>query len=403
LPVFAYTASDAAASVHRGTLAADTPVQAREQLRAQGLVVLSLAEDAAKRTGAEFTLPTLWSRIRPRTVAEVVRELSTLLGVGIPLLEALDISLEQQTGPMERCLLQIREQVSTGSSLSEAMRATPEAFDDLAVHMVEVGENAGNLDDVLGRLADFRERAFELQDKVLTALLYPLVVLVCAVGVSVFLMTVVVPMLLQNLVDAGRELPWPTIVLKAGSDFLVGHWVGLLVVVTLTTVGTMTFLRSDRGKRTFHRFLLRLPLVGEMARKQGISRAAMVICVLLRSGVELLRSFEIAARSIDNVVLREALIDCSEEVGMGVEIGVALQRTNVFPPAVVQVFAVGQQTGRLEDTLDRLAKDYEKQVNTLSMRLMTLLEPILILVLSAFVGFILFATVLPILEAGNVL
>ncbi len=389
--------------MHRGTLAADTPVQAREQLRAQGLVVLSLAEDAAKRTGAEFTLPTLWSRIRPRTVAEVVRELSTLLGVGIPLLEALDISLEQQTGPMERCLLQIREQVSTGSSLSEAMRATPEAFDDLAVHMVEVGENAGNLDDVLGRLADFRERAFELQDKVLTALLYPLVVLVCAVGVSVFLMTVVVPMLLQNLVDAGRELPWPTIVLKAGSDFLVGHWVGLLVVVTLTTVGTMTFLRSDRGKRTFHRFLLRLPLVGEMARKQGISRAAMVICVLLRSGVELLRSFEIAARSIDNVVLREALIDCSEEVGMGVEIGVALQRTNVFPPAVVQVFAVGQQTGRLEDTLDRLAKDYEKQVNTLSMRLMTLLEPILILVLSAFVGFILFATVLPILEAGNVL
>lgn len=405
MPVFKYQAMDAAGAVVLGALAADSPREARDQLRARRLQVVELAEEGSggwRRGGIPVGKWAFGGRMAGRLTG-TIRELSTLLGVGIPLVEALDVVRSQHTGAYETALLKLRDRVAGGVSLAEAMAEQSELFDELTIRMSEVGENAGNLDVVFSQLADFKERALELKDRVFSALLYPAVVLAAALGVSLLLMTVVVPMLLDNLIQAGRPLPWPTRVLKAVSDLLLrdGWWVALATAVV--GVGVIAHGRSLEGKFFWHRLVLKLPVVGEMARKQSVARISMVIAVLLRSGIDLLKALEIAGRSIKNVVLQTAIHQAAEAIGTGQEVGTAMERQAVFSPVVIQVFAVGQQTGRLEEMLERLSADYDRQVNSLSSRLASVIEPVLILLLSVFVGFILFATILPILEAGNVL
>ena len=401
MAVFRYQALDSFNGIVSGTIAADSPRQARDLLRTRQLRVEQLIEDRGYSRRA-WRLP----QFRQRFVGKLtgtIRELATLLGVGIPLVEALDVVRQQHEGKYEAALLKLRDRIAAGASVAEAMQEQPDLFDELTIRMSEVGENAGNLDLVLAQLADFKERSMELRDRVFSALLYPAVVLMAALAVSLLLMTVVVPMLLDNLIQAGRELPWPTQLLKWASDLLVGHgwWLAILATGCGVLVGWQG--KTRQGKLLWHSLLLKLPVVGEMARKQSVARSSMVIAVLLRSGIDFLRALEIATRSVKNVVLQDAMSQAAKDVGTGQEIGTAMAKSLVFSPVVIQVFSVGQQTGRLEEMLERLAADYDRQVASLSSRLASIIEPVLILILSVFVGFILFATILPILEAGNVL
>jgi type II secretory pathway component PulF len=247
------------------------------------------------------------------------------------------------------------------------------------------------------------KEAGELKDRVLSALLYPAIVLAVSLAVTIFLMVVVVPMLLGNLIEAGRQLPWPTRLLKGTSDLLVERGWLPLAAAALTVLGISAAMRTRRGRRAWHWLLLRIPLIGPMARKQTIARIALVLATLIRSGIVYLKAVEIVVRSTSNLIFREALEASARDVGAGRDISQALERTGVFPPLVVHIFSVGQQSGRLEEMLERLATDYDRQVAGSSVRLASALEPLLILTLALFVGFILFATLLPILEAGNVL
>lgn len=399
MAIYTYHALDARRSAVRGAIAADGPRQAREQLRRRGLAIQAIEETKSNRAKR----PVLVSRRYGGKLTSAIRELATLLGVGIPLTEAIDTLARQQRGGFKTALLLLRDRVNGGLGLAEAMAEQPEVFDTLSVRMVEVGENSGTLEAVLEQLAGFKERSSELKDRVLTALLYPAIVLAVSLAVTIFLMTVVVPMLLSNLLEAGRALPWPTRVLKGASDLLVHQgWLPLLALVVLA-IALAAALRTTSGRRLWHRLLLRIPMIGAMARKQTIARMAMVLATLIRSGIVYLKAVEIVVRSTSNLVFREALERSAQEVGAGQDISQALERTGVFPPLVVHIFAVGQQSGRLEEMLERLAADYDRQVASSSARLASALEPLLILTLAIFVGFILFATLLPILEAGNVL
>ena len=387
-----------------GEVAGESPRDARESLRGRGLVVLEV-RPLAERKVAGGTVPAarfFVRRISPTLLASAVRDLSTLLGVGIPLIESLDVLIEQYTGALGTSLLRLRDRVVAGSSLLSAMTEQPEVFDTLSLNMVEVGERAGNLDQVLNQLADFKERSLHLRDRVLTAMMYPLVVLLAAVCVTTFLMTVVVPTLLDNLLEANRPIPWPTRVLRFGSELLTQHgWWLAIVGVVLGTL-TVAWGRTAAGRLWRDKIILRIPVLGEMVRRQSISRMAIVIAVMMRSGVEFLRAIDVAGRSAGNRVLEAALLESARGIETGQEMGPSLKQSGVFPPVVVQVFTVGQQTGRLEEMLERLAVDYDRQVASASERFAAVLEPVLILVLSVIVGFIMFATMLPILEAGNV-
>lgn len=400
MAVFSYKALNGQQSSVSGTIAADSPRQARDLLRSRGLVV-QLIEDQRTNRPAFWTRPLMAAHTSGPWVT-ALSELSMLLSAGIPLLEALDTIARQQRGLLRTAVIKLRDRVAAGSSLAEAMGEQPEMFDPLAVHMVEVGENAGTLEAVLEQLAEFKQRSLVLKDQVVTALTYPVFLVVIGTAATLFIMTQVMPPLLENLQESLVELPWPTRVVKAGSDFLLNY--GGLLAGVLAGGGILLgwLVRTPRGRRAWHRLLLRLPLVGTMALKQGVARIAMVIATLARSGVILTKALQLAARSTQNVVLREALEDCGTSVGEGRDVATALERTGVFPPLAVQIFSVGQESGRLEEMLNRLAADYQRQVAQTSARLAALLEPALIIVLALFVGFVMLATILPILEAGNV-
>jgi len=400
MTVFEYRALSHTHTKVRGTIAADSAREARDKLRTQGFVVETITPQP-ESNDSFFRF-----QMRPARYASqlstAVRDLATLLTAGISLLESIDTLCLQFRGRFKSGLLNVREQIANGTSLSEAMARNPQLFDDLTVQMVRVGENAGTLEVVLDRLADFRERYLQFKDRIVASLIYPTIVVLLAIGVSMFLMTVVLPMLLENLVEAGRPLPWPTRVLKAMSDFVTSYLWLVLAIAALTVVLLMAYIRTETGRRKWHQLVFSIPLLGALARKQEISRLAIVVSTLMKNGIVFVDAVDIACRVSKNLLMRDALDQIKESVRSGQELGGALEATRAFPPMVVQIFIVGQQTGQLEEMLDRLSGSYDREVASATTKLAAALEPLLIIVLALFIGFILFATILPILEAGNV-
>lgn len=418
MAVFSYKAVSAggAAELQRGTITADSARQARDTLREQGLRVREIAE-VRRAEGRRWKLPAgvaktdaprrgfLWPWQRARLDSQVVsftRELSTLLMAGIPLLQALDSLARQNKGRFRDHLLLLRERVTAGVGLAEAMEEQPEVFDALSIRMVDVGERTGTLDEVLRQLADFKQRVAGLKGRIGTAMIYPVIVISAGVIVTLFLMTFVVPNLLETLQDTGGKLPLATLIVKSGSDLIVNHWLILLVLMAAAIGGLVTVGRSQWGKRAWHRLQLRLPLLGPMMCKQAVVQMSVTIAALTRSGVEFVQALQIAARTTQNLTIREAIERAERAVQAGRDIAPALEATGVFPLSVVQVMEVGQASGQLDKMLDRLAEDYDAQVQVATQRFVALLEPALILMLALFIGFIVLAVILPYMEAGNV-
>ncbi len=402
MAVFHYTGVNAESTIVRGTISADTPRQARDQLRDEGLSVRTI--DEARTASGTYRLS---MRIPFRSFrvqwATAVHELAMMLHAGIPILEALDTIAAQNRGFFRVAILKLRDQVASGSSLNAALAEQPQLFDAASVHMVEVGENSGTLDTVLQQLAQFKRRQLALRNSVTTALVYPLFLICFGTAAAVFLMTAVLPPLLENLEETIEVLPWPTLIAKYLSDTLLNYGWLLACLVILLLGAIMASIRTERGQLKWHSMLLRVPILGPMAVKQGVSRISMVIATLLRSGIELTKAVELAERSTSNRVFKTALKQFGERISAGEDVSDALSQSGAFPPLAVRVFSVGQESGKLDEMLFQLADDYDEQVATSSARLTALLEPVLILVLAAAVGFLLLATILPILEAGNVM
>ena len=288
-------------------------------------------------------------------MTQFARELSTLLAVGMPLLESLDTLAQQTSGQMLTVILLLRDRVAAGKSLAQAMQEQPRVFDDMCINMTETGEDAGNLEMTLERLAMFRERYEQLKGRLGTVMIYPAVVLVVAVSATVFLMTFVVPRILEPLIEQGQKLPLATIIVKGASDMLVTWWWLMLAIVIGSVALAAALLRRPAVRHAWHRLQLRIPLVGDLIRMQSVVRIAVVMSALLKSGVVFIRALQVAQRPTRNLVMQEALAECGKAVAAGADIGTGLQRSQAFAPLVVQVFSLGQQSGRLEEMLDRLA------------------------------------------------
>lgn len=401
MPVFEYCVVDGAGARQSGLLSADSARDARDRLRRAACQIESLDEREPATTGGGVGWLSFASRDSARWT-EAAHEMATLLAGGVHLLAALDTVAAQSTGTFRRTLLEVRDRVAAGAGFAEALQAHPATFDELSVRLVEVGENSGNLEAALDRLATFKLRWSGLRDQVTNALVYPLFVLSFGTLATLFLMTYVMPPLLDNLKETLDQLPWPTVVVKFGSDLLLEHgWMvglcALLLVVTAVSV-----LRSGFGRTALHRLALRLPLFGPLTVKQNLSRASLILSTLLESGLPLATALDLAAKSLKNVVLRRGLEQCREALTAGQDLAGALAATRVIPPLAVQIFAVGQESGRLEELLARLADDYDRQVQTAAGRLTSVMEPVMILILAGMIGFVLLAIVLPILEASHV-
>jgi len=403
MAVYTYKATSSAEESLTGTIAADTPRQARDLLRERGLLVRDIADFRPSAAGQRSLMrPGLRRRsVNRRLTTALVRDLATLLGAGVPLLEALETTARQTKGGLQSAIILLRDRVAAGASLAGAMRDQPRVFDELSISIAEVGEDAGTLDTSLERLAEFRERTDEVTNRLATALIYPLIVTVVGAFCSVFLMTFVVPKILQPLVEQNLPLPLPTRIVKTLSDGLLEFWWVPAIAIVVIAVGFSAVWKSHAGRRKWDRLVLKLPLVGDLVAKQNLVRVAEVLSTLLKSGIVFVRALQITQRTVSNRIMRDGLHQCEIAISAGGDIGAAMEQVDIFPPMAVQVFALGQQSGRMEEMLDRLAKAYESQVSSASARLAVVLEPAIILVLAVMVLFIVLATVLPILEVGD--
>ncbi len=401
MAVYEYKAIDVDEAAVGGTIVADTPRQARDVLRERGLTISQILP-VAEADGKSFRRRRRARRAQNDVVA-FIRELATLLGAGIPLLKALQTLTRQHRGHFRTVVEQLGDQVTAGVSLAEAMERQGAYFDEMCVSIVQVGQSTGSLEDALRRLADFKEKAHQLRSRITTALIYPAVVCMIGLAVSVFLMTYVVPNLLGTLTQAGKELPAITRVVKGMSDLLLGWWWALLAGAAGIVIAIRLILRGQNARFTADRLILRIPLIGELIRKENTSRMAVVLAALLRSGLQFVDAVHITRQTLRNRVFRRAMDDYASAVTAGRDVAAPLGSSGVFSPMVVQMLAVGQQAGQLEDMLQQIADAYDLQVATATQRLTAVLEPLLIVLLAILVGFIAFATILPILEVSNVL
>jgi type II secretory pathway component PulF len=397
MAVYTYNAVDGVSSATRGTIVADTPYQARCLLRERGLTVTGVspaADDLRSRKRA--------SRRQRLEVTALIRDTATLLAAGIPLLDTLKTLSEQQSRGLKSVVQQLADSVAAGESLADAMGRHGGFFDELCTSVVRVGENTGAMEQSLQRLAQFREKVHRLRSRVTTAMVYPAVVCVVGLAVGVFLMTYVVPNLLGALRQSGRELPAVTRVVQSASELLRNWWWALLAGAAGVAAAVKALLRTEAGKLARDRLVLRIPVLGDLVRKEITSRLAVVLAALLRGGLQFVDALKITRRTIPNRVFRRALDDYERAVTAGKDVAEPLRATGVFSPMVVQMLAVGQQSGQLEEMLEQLADAYDQQVSVATQRFTAVLEPLLIVLLAVGVGFIAFATILPILEISNV-
>ncbi len=397
MAVFEYNAREGDVAA-RGTIVADSPRAARDLLRAKGLAVRSIRPS---RSAAESQ-----RKLRRRDQQELVafiRELATLLSAGITLLEALRTLAQQHRRNLRTVIQHLCDHVASGVGLAEAMRPHCRWFDEYCISIVEVGQSTGSLDHALHRLAELKERSLEFRSRAVTAMTYPAIVCLTGMAVMIFLMTYVAPTLLGTLAQSGRPLPALTRGLKTVSDFLLSWWWTLPLAAVAIAAVVHVALRRPAVRFAWHGLLLRLPIVGDLARKEITSRIAVVMASLLRSGLRFVPAIQITRRTLDNLVFRRALEQYEAAITAGADVAGPLRASGVFSPMVVQMLAVGQEAGQVEDMLDQLARSYDHEVATTTQRFLASLEPLLILLLATGVGVIAMATLLPILEMSNVL
>ncbi len=417
MPVFEYRGLNSAGKTVKGLLEADSPKTLRAQLRKDGIFltdVLGQAEGSRgavmKGAGASLAARDIdlrklgGGRINTDDVAITTRQLATLLGAGVTLVESLTALVDQvEKERLKRVLSDVKQRVNEGSSLADALGQHQKIFGSLYVNMVRAGEASGALDTVLLRLADFTESQAKLRQKIVGTMLYPAIMMVVGGGVLVLMMTVVVPKVTKIFESMKATLPWTTRLLIASSNLLQNWWFIIFPVLGGTIAALVTYYRSPAGKPKWDRFALRAPVFGSLVRLLAISRFARTLATLLKSGVPLLAAMDIVKAVITNSVLAEVVEKARDSIREGESIANPLKRSGQFPPLVYHMVAIGERSGQLEDMLMSVADNYETQVNVRIGALTSLMEPILIVMMGAVIAFVAFSILMPILQVNSVI
>jgi general secretion pathway protein F len=352
-----------------------------------------------------------------KRLCRFVRQLSTLLHAGMPLVPALTALVEQmqcpaQTGwmrrrtpqdPLAKIVEHIRDDVSEGSSLAEALSRYAGLFSPLFINMVAASEGSGTLEEVLSRLADILEKRVQLLGKIRAALAYPAMMAAVALGVVMFLLSYVVPSITQLFVEMNQQLPWPTRLLMGLSDFVQTYFILVLALPCFIAAGVYGASRSRQGKLRMDRIKLALPLFGPLLLKLDVARLTRTLGTCMRSGIPVTAAIEIAQRVVQNQVVADAVGAIRELIHKGETVAGAVKATGLFPPVVFHLLATGQMTGAIENAMMDIAEMYEAEVETSVKTITVLLEPLILLVMGGVVGFIVLSVLLPIFEINQAL
>ena len=397
MPTYVFKGRNRLNEIVVGERVADNRDALRQILRREQVTLTSV-----KEKGREIGIPKIGGRkkVKAKDLSIFTRQFSVMIDAGLPLVQCLEILAQQQENKyFQQILLQVRQDVEEGSTLSAAMARHPRVFDQLYSNMVEAGETGGILDLILQRLSTFIEKIVKLKRDVISALIYPSAVIVLAIAAVAVIMVVVIPQfqnIFLGLLGPGEQLPLPTRIVVGISNFLAG-WGGLAVLVAVigTAVGIRFYYKTPSGRKVIDRILLKLPVFGKILQKIAVARFSRTLSTLLSSGVPILQSLDITARTAGNIVIEEAIISVRTGVERGESFVDPLKATEVFPNMVAQMVGIGEQTGALDAMLGKIADFYEQEVDAAIANLLTLMEPILIGFLGVTIGSIVVAMYLP--------
>jgi type IV pilus assembly protein PilC len=394
MATFTYTARAFNGDLRTATIDASSRDDVIAQLRKQRLSVVKIDQDASKKIGK--------GSIKTRDVVIFTRQFSTMINSGLPLVQALTILAEQTDN---KALAEVTKKVvfdvESGNTVADALSKHPRAFTNLYVNMVAAGEAGGILDTILMRLATFLEKNDALVRKVKGAMIYPTVIMSVAAIAVVVLLIFVIPVFAGMFASAGQALPLPTRIVIAASGFLKAYW--WFIGAVLIGGGYMgnKYYATSNGKLVIDRFMLRVPVLGDVLRKSAVSRFTRTLGTLISSGVSILEGLEITAKTAGNRVIQDAIMQSRSSIAGGDTIAQPLQKSKVFPPMVISMIAVGEQTGGLDEMLSKIADFYDEEVDAAVSNLLSLLEPIMIVFLGVVVGGMVVAMYLPIFDMVN--
>lgn len=400
MPQFKYSARGAGGAATSGSLVAQDQKDLIGMLRRQGLTPLTIEEEGKAKPkaslfggGKKDPKP----RLKGDDLVIFTRQLSTMIGAGIPIMESLSILAEQAVDPgFRKALERVVEGIRGGNDLSESLGLYPKIFPQIYINMVKAGEASGKLDEILVRLAEYQEASAALRREVKSAMAYPCISMFLILGITGFLMLYVVPIFQKMFKSLHADLPAPTIFVLAVSDILTKHFLWVASSVVALVVAFILYRRTPKGRYNVDAAMLKMPVFGDLVSKIALARFARTFSTLIQSGVPMLGALEIVASTSGNKVLEKAVMGARDAVRQGDPLAKPLGEAPVFPPMVVRMVAVGEKTGALEALLSKIAEFYEQQVAATVKGLTALIEPILISVMGAIVGCVVAAIFLPI-------
>ncbi len=383
-----------------------TEAQSAEQLRsvleAQGLTDISIAQNIEIDLSNVPILGALLNSIDQRSIVIFTRQFSTMIDAGLALVQCLDILMQQQPpGPFKKVLAQVKADVESGSTFADALRKHPNAFDQLYANLCAAGEVGGILDTILTRLATYMEKAAALKKKVKGAMAYPIAVLAISVGVVILLMVKVMPVFAKLFKGFGKELPKVTQLAIDMSDYFVANLTWILLGIASPFIAYKMTRRSAKGAEFLDKAMIRIPVLGDLIRKIAVARFTRTLSTMLSSGVPIIEALEVVSRTAGNIAVQKEIDLVRAGVAEGKPLAQPLIGSKVFPSMVVQMIQVGEQTGAMDTMLGKIADFYDEEVDTAVEALTSLLEPIIIVFLGGFLGFILIAMYLPIFSMGD--
>ncbi|MEO0227783.1 MAG: type II secretion system F family protein [candidate division WOR-3 bacterium] len=399
MPVFVWKGRSATGASASGEITAASQADVVAQLRQKKIIPTSIKIKEEKKGFSLFGM-----RVSKRALAVFTRQFSTMLNAGLPLLNCLEILGKQtESAGLKRVLADVRADVEGGLSLADALRRQPKVFDNLFVNMVESGETGGALDTILQRLATYLEKSVALQRKIRGAMIYPAIITVVAIGAIAVLLIFVIPIFAKMFEGVGRELPAMTQLVVKMSNFMKVAALPILIgLIALFTI-IRRWHKTESGARSMDPLLLKLPVFGDLMRKQAIARFARTLSTLLKSGVPIIDALEITAKSAGNWVIEDAILKARVSIKGGENIADPLSKTAVFPPMVTQMVAIGEASGGLDDMLEKVADFYDAEVDQAVENLTNALEPIIMVFLGGVVGFLVISMYLPIFQlAGTI-
>lgn len=397
MPLYEYTAKNSSGQIMKGQLDAPSRDDVVNHIRKNRMILVNVRE-APKSINLSFG----GKRITTRDTVIFTRQFATMINAGLPLVQSLNILAQQtENKALKDVTRTVVYDVEAGNTLADALSKHPKAFSDLYVNMVAAGEAGGILDTILLRLAVFLEKNDALIRKVKGAMVYPGVILTVAAAAIAILLIFVIPTFQSMFASVGMELPLPTRIVIGASDLLLGYWWAAIGVILVVAFAFRQYYRTDGGRRRIDSALLSSPVLGDLLRKSAVSRFTRTLGTLISSGVSILDGLEITAKTAGNRVIHDAVMESRQSIAGGETIAGPLEKSKVFPPMVISMIAVGEQTGGLDEMLAKIADFYDEEVDVAVSALLSLMEPVMIVVLGVIVGGMVVAMYLPIFDMMN--